>query len=80
LGGAAELIEDGVSGLIVDPADDHRVVDAVARLGDDATRGRIGAAAATVAARHGEPDNFRQVERVLRAARDRGHGPVGAAP
>lgn len=74
--GAAELIDDGVSGLIVDPAGDREVVDAVARLGDDAVRARIGAAAAAAAARHGEPHNFRQVERVLRTARERGHGPV----
>ncbi len=74
--GASELIRDGVSGLIVDPASDRDVIEAIRTLADATTRERIGAAAATVAAKHDERDNFRRVVSVLRLAKDRASGPV----
>lgn len=76
--GAAELIVDGESGLIVDPAKDEAIIAAIRRLADDAFRARIGAAAATEGARHDEPTNFAQVHAVIRTAVARGAGPIRA--
>jgi UDP-glucose:(heptosyl)LPS alpha-1,3-glucosyltransferase len=76
--GAAELIVDGESGLLVDPAEDAAIVAAIRRLADDAFRGRLGAAAAVEGARHDEPRNFAQVHAVIRTAVDRGAGPIRA--
>lgn len=75
--GAAELIRDGESGLIVDPAEDAQIANAIRRLNDDSWRARIGAAAAEEGAKHDEPSNFAQVREVLRKAVGRGAGPVG---
>ena len=50
--GAAELIRDGESGVIVDPAQDKQIADAIRRLNDDRWRARIGAAAAEEGAKH----------------------------
>lgn len=75
--GASELITHGESGLIVDPADDGAVSRAVEALRDESERGRIGKAAAVVAAEQTEPSNFLQVLGIIeQAARDRGR-PVG---
>ena len=76
--GASELIQDGVSGLLVDPASDHDVIEAIRSLADADTRERIGAAAAAVATRHDEAGNFRRVLAVLEVAKARARGPVGA--
>ena len=73
--GASELVEDGVSGLIVDPARDEAVVAAIETLRDADRRAGIGAAAARVALGHGEPDGFRRVLDVMRLARERA-GPI----
>jgi UDP-glucose:(heptosyl)LPS alpha-1,3-glucosyltransferase len=76
--GAAELIRDGESGVIVDPAQDKQIADAIRRLNDDRWRARIGAAAAEEGAKHDEPRNFAQVQEVIRTAVGRGAGPIRA--
>lgn len=76
--GAAELIADGESGLIVDPANNAEIVEAIRRLADDSWRARIGAAAAIEGAKHDEPRNFAQVHEVFRTAVARGSGPLRA--
>lgn len=76
--GAAELVEHGVSGLLVDPAKDGEIVEAIRALADERSSAVIGAAAARVGAQHGEPGNFAQVLEVLRTAVDRGTGPIRA--
>ena len=76
--GAAELIEDGVSGLLVDPSDNGQIIEAIRALADDQWRATLGAAAARVGSKHGEPGNFAQVLDVLRTAVNRGAGPVRA--
>lgn len=71
--GASELVEDGVSGLVVDPADDEDVARAIRSLRDWDVRDRIGRAAARVGAEHDEPSNFLRVLGVIEhAARDHG--------
>lgn len=76
--GAAELIVDGESGLIVDPAKDEAIIAAIRRLADDGVRARMGSAAAIEGARHDEPKNFAQVHEVIRTAVARGAGPIRA--
>lgn len=76
--GAAELIVDGESGLIVDPAKDEAIIAAIRRLADDGVRARMGASAAIEGARHDEPKNFAQVHDVIRTAVARGAGPIRA--
>lgn len=76
--GAAELIRDGESGLIVDPAKDDEIVAAIRRLADDGFRERVGAAAAIEGAKHDEPKNFAEVHEVIRTAVGRGAGPITA--
>lgn len=66
--GASELVEPGVSGFIVDPADAREVRDALLQMSRDTTAERFGAAAAARALHHGEPDNFAQVEALMRTA------------
>jgi len=73
--GAAELIEDETSGLLVDPANDEEVVQAIRRLSDPSTRARIGAAAAQVGGRQDEPSHFRRILGVMESARER-TGPI----
>lgn len=52
LGGAAEVVEDGVTALIVPPGDPAALASAVARLaGDPPLRARLGAAARSASAR-----------------------------
>lgn len=71
--GASELVEDGVSGLVVDPAVEDDIARAIRSLHDDAVRKRIGRAAAAVGAEHNEPSNFLRVLGVIEhAARERG--------
>lgn len=76
--GASELIVDGESGVIVDPAQNAEIVDAIRRLNDDTWRARVGSAAAIEGAKHDEPRNFAQVHGVLRTAAARGTGPIRA--
>lgn len=76
--GAAELIRDGESGLIVDPAEDRQIADAIRRLSDDSWREKVGIAAAAEGAKHDEPHNFEQVHAVIRTAVGRGAGPIRA--
>ena len=66
--GASELVEPGVSGLVVDPAEAHEVRNALLQMGRDTTAERFGTAAAARALQHGEPDNFAQVEALMRTA------------
>ncbi len=76
--GAAELVSDGESGLIVDPADDGQVRTAIERLLDGEAGRRMGEAAAVVGAAQSEESNFRKVLGVMeQAARERGR-PIGA--
>jgi glycosyltransferase involved in cell wall biosynthesis len=44
-GGVTDVIEDGVSGLLVPPADSHAIAKAISRLRDEQERRRLGAAA-----------------------------------
>lgn len=74
--GASELLEDGVSGLLVDPARDDELLAAAMRLADPEERSRLGAAAAAVGARHDEEANFGRLTRVLSIAGARAPGPV----
>lgn len=66
--GATEIVEDGVSGLIVDPGDPDAITAAVRRLLDPALRRRVAAAALEVGSRHSEEANFERVLAVLRRA------------
>lgn len=71
--GASELIGDGVSGMLVDPAADEDVARAIRALQDDDLRARMGRAAAAAGAEHDEPSNFLRVLGVIeQAARDHG--------
>lgn len=74
--GASEIIEDGISALLVDPGDDAEIISAIESLADSDVRDRIGAAAAEVGARHDEAANFGQVLRVLATAHARSPGSV----
>jgi UDP-glucose:(heptosyl)LPS alpha-1,3-glucosyltransferase len=76
--GASEIIEDGGSGLLVDPGNDEEVIEAIRRLSDPGARERMGAAAAEIGARHDEPANFLQVLRAMESAVERGGGPIRA--
>lgn len=74
--GAAEIVEDGVSGLIVDPAERDAVTATAARLLDPDFRRRMGAAAADVGRRHPEEENFERVAEVFHTAARRATGPI----
>jgi UDP-glucose:(heptosyl)LPS alpha-1,3-glucosyltransferase len=76
--GAAELIEDGTSGLIVDPAGHHAIASAIELLRDPTSRQRMGAAAAEVGRAHDEPACFDAVSRILQHAADRRGAPIRA--
>ncbi len=67
IGAAAEIIEDGVTGLVVDPADPEQVLKAVLRLyREPETRERMGrAGAARVAARFTEAHFSRRFRTLL---------------
>jgi glycosyltransferase involved in cell wall biosynthesis len=74
--GAAELVDHGVSGQVIDPADNDQIAGAVRALADPSSRASMGKEAARVASRYDEPSNFAQVREVLRVAEARGSGPV----
>jgi UDP-glucose:(heptosyl)LPS alpha-1,3-glucosyltransferase len=74
--GAAELIEDDVSGVIVHPADPGGIAERLSLLLDPAARARLGAAAAATAAAYPEERTFRGVLDVIRTARNRAQGPI----
>lgn len=76
--GAAELLEDGASGLIVDPARDASIGDAIDALTAPALRERLGAAAARAARAHDEPSNFARILDVVRKAAEERDGPIRA--
>jgi phosphatidyl-myo-inositol dimannoside synthase len=60
-GAAAEIIQDGVTGLVVDPQEPQQVFSAVVRLFEDAeTRERMGRAAAERCAREFAEARFRE--------------------
>lgn len=69
--GGAEIVDDGVSALLVDPRDDNAVTSALRLLLDPDARRRIGEAAADIAARHTEKENFRRVREILHLAASR---------
>jgi UDP-glucose:(heptosyl)LPS alpha-1,3-glucosyltransferase len=75
--GASELIDDGVSGLIVDPARDEQIREAIVSLSDAGLREDLGRAAAAVAAAHDESRNFERVLEVFTLAASRRTGPIG---
>jgi glycosyltransferase involved in cell wall biosynthesis len=54
VGGIPELIEDGVTGLLIEPGDARSLAVALASLADAATRERIGQAASRRAAENGD--------------------------
>lgn len=72
--GAAELIDDGVSGFLVDPADRPALLAVLTRLADPALREAVGATAAEVASEHGEERNFRSMEAVFEESSRRREG------
>jgi glycosyltransferase involved in cell wall biosynthesis len=74
--GASMIVEEGVSGRVVDPSDAGAVVRCLSDLANPEERARMGAAARAVAESHDETTNFRAVERVCEVAADRGLGPV----
>ena len=74
--GASELIEDRISGVLVDPARDSEVAAAIESLSSPRYRDAIGAAASTVARQHDEESNFKRVLEVLEVAADRRSGPL----
>jgi len=74
--GSSELIHDGETGLIVDPASADDIARAVRTLLDDGVRHTMGRAAATVAARYDETDYFRAVLDIMTVASDRTAGPI----
>ena len=74
--GAAQLVEDGRSGFVVDPADEGTIFRRLRELTDPSVRVRMGAEARWTAERHSEEANFAEVEEVMRIAASRQEGPV----
>jgi len=74
--GAAELIEAGVSGLVVDADDEPAILQAISALSRPDRRLPMGHAAAEIGARHDEATNFRAILTVLETASRRGIGPI----
>lgn len=74
--GAAEVVEEGVSGFVVHPDDAATAVDRLLSLSDPHRRAGMGRAARRVAEEHGEVRNFREMEAVFRTAARRRTGPV----
>lgn len=74
--GAAEVVEEGVSGFVVHPDDAATAVNRLLTLADPHRRAGMGRAARRVAEEHGEERNFREMEAVFRAAAHRRKGPV----
>jgi len=76
--GAAELVTDGESGLLLEPDDDAQILQALRSLASSERRREVGDAAALRAAGHDEPSNFAAVRDVMERARARAPGPVGS--
>ena len=74
--GASEIIEDGVSGFIVDPENPAEAEDRLRRLVDPGIREELGEKARTTAEHYSEESNFRQVEEIFRKAAERQKGTV----
>ena len=76
--GASELLEDGVSGIIVDPGDRSAIGDAMIRLLDPDLRSTMGSLAALAGAAHDEVTNFARVEGVMNITAERTGRPITA--
>jgi glycosyltransferase involved in cell wall biosynthesis len=76
--GSSELITHAETGLIVDPADDEAILEALEALLDDSVRGPIGRAAAAIAAEIDEPSYFAQFRRIMEVAARRRGTPIRA--
>ena len=74
--GAAQVLEDGRSGFVVDPGDEGTIFRRLRELADPSVRARMGAEARRTAERYGEATNFAAVEEVFRIAAGRQKGPV----
>lgn len=74
--GASMLVEEGRSGLLVDPDDGESVHRALQDLMEPAARRDMGRRAREIAEAHSEEVNFRRVEAVCREAARRWPGPV----
>jgi glycosyltransferase involved in cell wall biosynthesis len=74
--GAAQLVEEGRSGFVVDPVDEGTIFRRLRELADPSVRARMGAEARRTAARYGEESNFAAVEEVFRIATSRQEGPI----
>jgi glycosyltransferase involved in cell wall biosynthesis len=76
VGGLADVVEDGVDGLLVPPADPDALAAALARIGDPALRGRLRDGAARAASSRSWESYAaaleRLAERVLAGGRDGG--------
>ena len=72
--GAAQLVEEGGSGYVVDPADTETIFRRLRELADPSVRARMGAEARRTAEAYGEEDNFLRVEAVCRIAAERQEG------
>lgn len=71
VGGVAEAVTDGVSGLLVPPGDPDALAAAVLRAADPAVRAPLARGAAAAASRFRVADAERAIEETYRAARDR---------
>jgi glycosyltransferase involved in cell wall biosynthesis len=74
--GASEIIEDGVSGFIVDPEEPGEVDDRLRLLADSGVRKELGEEARLTAEQYSEEKNFRRVEEILIEAAKRQKGPI----
>jgi UDP-glucose:(heptosyl)LPS alpha-1,3-glucosyltransferase len=74
--GAAEVVDDGRSGFVVDPGDEDSMFRRLTELTDPSARARMGAEARRSAERYDEDANFARVEEVFRIAAARQEGPV----
>ena len=68
VGGVAEAVTDGVSGLLVPPGDPTALADAILRAAEPALRARLAAGAAAAAARFDVVAAEREIEATYRAA------------
>jgi UDP-glucose:(heptosyl)LPS alpha-1,3-glucosyltransferase len=74
--GAAEAVDDGVSGLLADPGDPSHVLDRLRLLLQPALRRHMGEAAAAAAAAYPEERSFAAVADVVLRAAAEARGPV----
>jgi UDP-glucose:(heptosyl)LPS alpha-1,3-glucosyltransferase len=74
--GGSEVMEDGVSGFVVNPRDPEEARARLRELGEPDRRAAVGAEARAAAEGHGEESNFRRVEEVFRVAAEHGRAPV----